>query len=185
MSRMQVKISGFGGQGIVLAGIVIARAAGLHDKKHVTQTQSYGPEARGGACASEIVISDERVDYPLVEEADVLACMSQEALSRYVSTLKKEGTLLIDPDLVHEIPQVPRIRVYKIPATRIATNELGRKIVANMVMLGSLVGITRLSTTKAVREAVRESVPKGTEELNLKALQKGIDLARELADEIV
>ncbi len=185
MSKMQVKISGFGGQGIVLAGIVIARAAGLHDERHVTQTQSYGPEARGGACASEIVISDERVDYPLVEEADVLVCMSQEALGRYLSSLKEEGTLLIDPDLVPEIPQMPRIKIYKIPATRVATNELGRKIVANMVMLGSLVGITRLSTTKAVGDAVRESVPRGTEDLNLKALQKGIDLARELTDEIV
>lgn len=185
MSRMEVKISGFGGQGIVLAGIIIARAAGLHDKKYVTQTQSYGPEARGGACASEIVISDEKVDYPLVEEADVLVAMSQEALSRYLSTLKEGGTLLVDPDLVREIPEMPHIKIYKIAATRVATNELGRKIVANMVMLGSLVRISGVSTNKAIREAVRESVPPGTEGLNLKALEKGIELAREAADEII
>ena len=185
MSRLEVKISGFGGQGIVLAGIVIARAAGLHDKKYVTQTQSYGPEARGGACASEIVISDERVDYPLVEEADVLVAMSQEALSRYLSSLKEGGTLLVDPDLVREVPEVPRIKIYRIAATRVATSELGRKIVTNMVMLGSMVGITGVTTNKAIREAVRESVPKGTEDLNLKALEKGMELAREAAYETV
>jgi 2-oxoglutarate ferredoxin oxidoreductase subunit gamma len=182
---MEVKISGFGGQGIVLAGIIMARAAGLHDKKYVTQTQSYGPEARGGACASEIVISDEKVDYPLVEEADVLIAMSQEALNRYLSTLKEGGTLLVDPDLVTEVPKVSHSKVYKIAATRVATNELGRKIVANMVMLGSLVGISGLTTNKAIKEAVRESVPPGTEGLNLKALEKGMELAREVTREII
>jgi 2-oxoglutarate ferredoxin oxidoreductase subunit gamma len=179
MSEVQIKISGFGGQGVVLAGIILARAACLHDGKNATQSQSYGPEARGGAARSEVVISDSQIDYPKVEVADVLVAMSQEALDRHIKTLKDGGILLVDGDLVKNIPAPHRVRLYRIPSTRVAADELKRRIVANMVMLGAIVGMTSAVSNNAIKTAARESVPAGTEELNIKALELGIALAKE------
>ena len=181
MPRTEVKVTGLGGQGVVLAGIIIARAASLYDGKNATQTQSYGPEARGGAARSEVVISDEPIDYPKVEQADILVAMSQEALDRHLGTLREGGVLLVDEDLVREIPEGKKAVLYRVPATRVASEELGRRIVANMVMLGATAGVTSIVSEEALKAAVGESVPRGTEDLNIAALEKGLALARKMA----
>lgn len=177
MSRAEVVIAGFGGQGIMLAGYILGYAATIYDRKNAVQMESYGPEARGGAAKTELIISTEEIDYPIVEEPDILVVMSQEAYTRYHSKVKSNGTLIIDEDLVDLTPPPPPgVSVYKVPATRIA-EALGRRIVANMVMLGALCAITKVVSPKAMEEAIKSRVPKGTEELNIKAFRAGYDFA--------
>jgi len=172
MARVEVRLTGFGGQGIVLSGIILARAA-MYDKKGVVQTQSYGPEARGGACRSEVVISDEAIHYPLIEEADILVAMSQEALDKHINSIKKGGTLIIDSDTVSRVPEESEIKVNRVAATGIASEKLGKGIVANIVMLGALTNLTGIVSRESMEKAVKESVPRGTEKINLKALKEG------------
>ena len=172
MSRTEVRLTGFGGQGIILSGYIVGKAAAIHDRKQATFTQSYGPESRGGACSAQLVISDEPVHYPHLIHPDVLVVMSQEAYDRYIPELEGRGLLLFDEDLVEVGELSEGIRALHIPATRLA-EELGRKIVANIVMLGFLSAITDLVSVRAMREAVRTSVPAGTEELNLRAFEVG------------
>ncbi|MCD6471942.1 2-oxoacid:ferredoxin oxidoreductase subunit gamma [Candidatus Aerophobetes bacterium] len=172
MSRIEVRLTGFGGQGVVLSGIILARAA-MYDKKEMVQTQSYGPEARGGACRSEVVISEEAILYPLVEEADILVAMSQEALDKHIDSIKKGGTLIIDSDTISRVPEKIGIKVNKVPATSIASEKLGKGIVANIVMLGALTNLADIVSKEAMEKAVKESVPQGTEAINLKALEEG------------
>ncbi len=172
MGRSEVTLTGFGGQGIILAGIILARAA-MYDGKEVTQTQSYGPEARGGACQSGVVISDEPILYPFVDKPDIMIAMSQEALNKHIKSLKKGGELVLDADMIHSIPQKSGIKINKITATSIAEEKLGRGLLANIIMLGAFSSLTNIVSKEAMRRAVRESVPKGTEELNLQALAEG------------
>ena len=172
MPRIEVRLTGFGGQGIVLSGIILARAA-MHDKKEVVQTQSYGPEARGGACSSEVVISDEAILYPLIEEADILVAMSQEALDKHINSIKRGGMLIIDSDTIPRSPKKSEIKVNKVAATSIALEKFGKGIVANLVMLGALTNLTGIVSKEAMEKAVKESIPQGTEEINLKALEEG------------
>lgn len=177
MSRQEIRIAGFGGQGIVLAGVVLGSAASVFGGKHSSQTQSYGPEARGGACQSEVVISNAPVDYPMAIELETLVAMSQEAMDRYVGDLKPGGTLIVDQDLVQSLPEEGDYQIHRIPATAVADRELGRRIVANMVMLGAAVAITKAVSPEELEQAVRMMVPPGTEELNLKAIRQGYQLA--------
>ncbi|MFO8059065.1 MAG: 2-oxoacid:ferredoxin oxidoreductase subunit gamma [Bacillota bacterium] len=178
MERKELRFAGFGGQGIVLSGVVIGAAAAVFGDRFASQTQSYGPEARGGACKSEVVISDEPVDYPMAMDLQVLVTMSQEALDKYVGDLRDGGTLIVDEDLVRRLPdENGSFTLHKIPATTVAEKELGRRIVANMVMLGALVGITGIVSREELEEAVKVSVPAGTEELNLSAVKRGYELA--------
>jgi len=172
MSRTEVVFTGFGGQGVVLSGIILARAA-LYDEKGVVQTQSYGPEARGGACRAEVIISDEVVYYPFVEEADILVAMSQEALDKYINSVKEGGRLIVDSTTITRIPPKARVKLSKIAATDIASGKLGKVIVANIVMLGALTNLTGIVSREAMEKAVRASIPRGTEEINLKALEAG------------
>ena len=172
MSRIEVVFTGFGGQGIVLSGVILARAA-LYDKKGVVQTQSYGPEARGGACRAEVIISDDVVYYPFVEEADILVAMSQEALDKYINNIRKGGQLIVDSTTITQIPQKVGVKLNKVAATDIASEKLGKIIVANIVMLGALANLTGIVSREAMEKAVRESIPRGTEEINLKALEAG------------
>lgn len=172
MPRTEVVFTGFGGQGIVLSGVILARAA-LYDKKGVVQTQSYGPEARGGACRAEVIISDDVVYYPFVEEADILVAMSQEALDKYINSIRKGGQLIIDSTTITQIPQKAGVKLNKVAATDIASEKLGKIIVANIVMLGALTNLTGIVSREAMEKAVRESIPRGTEEINLKALEAG------------
>jgi 2-oxoglutarate ferredoxin oxidoreductase subunit gamma len=174
MSRTEVKLAGFGGQGIVLSGFIIGRAISIHEDKHAVLTQSYGPEARGGACAAEIVISDTTIDYPYITVPEILVVMSQEAYRLYHGNLKKKGILLYDQDLVNLNEENNTDKIFAVPATKMA-EELGKKIVANIVMLGAFTAITGIVGKDAVEKAVTNSVPKALIDLNLEALQKGYD----------
>ncbi len=169
--KQEVIITGFGGQGIVLAGRILGMAAALGDRKESTLVQSYGPESRGGACCAQVIISDDVIRYPYVKTADVLVCMSQSAYEKYKGQLKPEGYLLTDKDLV--TPNEER-DFFSVPSTRMA-EELGRTMMANIIMLGFLTAVTALISEKSAKEAVASSVPKGTEEMNLKAFAKGYD----------
>lgn len=180
MSRTEIRIAGFGGQGVVLAGIIIGRAASAFHNRHATQTQSYGAEARGGQARSEVVISDEPVDYPKVTKSDILVAMSQEALARNIGQAKDRSIILADTDLVTNLDGAAKFQVYTLPFTRIAHEELGRRIVANIVMLGALVCITGIVNMEAMKRATKENVPESSLELNMKALDRGFDIAREL-----
>lgn len=171
MSREEIIFSGLGGQGIILAGNILAKAAAIYEGKNATLTQDYGPEARGGSCRADIVISDSQISYPYVETPVVLVAMSQEAYNKYSPRLRKDALLCIDGDLVKP-RRSKNIRIFSIPATKIA-QELGRAAVANIVMLGFLTAVSKIVSTEAIMKSVIESVPKGTEELNTKAFEHG------------
>lgn len=173
--RQEVRLAGFGGQGIILAGYLLGKAAGLYGEKEAVFTQSYGPEARGGACAAQIIISDEPVDYPLFDKADHLVLMSQEAALKYGPTAKPGATVIMDADLVDI--EVSDADIHHVPFTHIA-EELGNRIVANIVMLGFLTGVTDLVDRGAIEEAVRTEVKERFVELNLEAFSRGYELAR-------
>jgi len=172
LGRTEVRLTGFGGQGVVLAGIILARAA-MYDDREVAQNQSFGPEARGGACQSGVVISDKPILYPYVDEPDILVAMSQEALDKHIGSLKEGGTLILDSDMIPRIPKKSGIKISKVAATSTATEKLGKGILANIIMLGAFSSLTGIISKKAMNRAVKESVPKGTEEINLKALDEG------------
>lgn len=177
-SRKEIRISGFGGQGIVLAGVILARAAAIYNNTEATQTNSHGAESRGGACVSDVVMSPERIDYPMCVAPEVLICMSPESATRYVPAMRPGGTLIVDEDLVPEPPAGQYSRLIKVPATRVAAEELNKKLVANVVMLGVLVGVDPVVTREAMEKAVADSAPRGTEELNLRALRRGFELGQ-------
>ena len=171
--RKEIKIAGFGGQGVILSGLILAVAAGIHENKEVAQTQSYGPESRGGACRAEVVIDDKEIDYIKPMDPDVLVAMSQPALDRYIKEVDPgRAAVLVDTSLVSAIPDGIR-HLYPLPMTDIAEFRLGKKIVANMVMLGALSAITGIVGFEALEKAVRETVPRKTVELNLAALKEG------------
>jgi 2-oxoglutarate ferredoxin oxidoreductase subunit gamma len=184
MSRHEIRFSGFGGQGIITSGYILGKAAALYDGRHVTLIKSYGPESRGGASSAQVIISDEEINYPRITRPQLLVAMSQEAYVKYVDELADGGLLLIDEDLVE--PNHPRddIRTCAIPATRIAESELGRKIVANIVMLGFLAANSKVVSVEGIREAVLSTIPKGTEELNIQALERGYTHETEQSPEI-
>ncbi|SPD76453.1 2-oxoglutarate synthase subunit KorC [uncultured Desulfobacterium sp.] len=172
ITRTEIIITGFGGQGIVLAGKILGKAAVLGDNKESTLVQAYGPEARGGACSAQVIISEGSIHYPYVRRPHVLVCMSQGGFDKFVSQLRDGGTLIIDQDLVkargYDHP------IFSIPSTRLA-EEMGRKMMANIIMLGFLTAVTGVVSIKAALNAVIESVPKGTENTNKTAFNKGCD----------
>lgn len=172
MQTTELRIAGFGGQGVVLAGMVIGNAATLHDGKFVTLTQSFGPEARGTTCSVQLIVSDEPILYPYLTIPDILVVMSQDANERYGKDLKPGGLLLYEQDLLTPARINHGTRSYGIPATRLA-EELGRKLVLNMVMVGFVTAMTGLASPEAIRKAISSSVPRGTEPLNLAAFAKG------------
>jgi 2-oxoglutarate ferredoxin oxidoreductase subunit gamma len=173
--RLEIRLAGSGGQGLILAGVILAEAAGIHEGKFVAQTQSYGPEARGGASKSEVVISDAEIDYPKAVKPDILLCMSQQACETYIFDLKPGGALIVDESLVHHLPTT---RAVAIPFTRIARQEVGREMLANIVALGALAVLTGVVSRKSLKAAVLARVPRGTEEMNKKALAAGVAAAK-------
>ena len=175
--RMEIRLAGEAGQGMILAGIILAEAAAIYDGKQATQTQSYGPEARGGASRSEVVISDEEIDHPEVLSADVVVALSQEAYKKFADTVRAGGLLIVDEDRVKTSPEFD---VIKIPVARIASQTTGKAITANTVALGVLVGLTNLVSHDALEKAVTARAPKGTEEMNRKALQAGFAAAKQI-----
>ena len=175
--KKEVVITGFGGQGIILAGSILGKAAALGDHLESTLVQSYGPESRGGACSAQVVISTRQIHYPYIEKPDILACMSQSAYEKYIDQLKPEGLLLIDQDLVR--PRAGGREYFAVPATRMA-EDLGRVMMANIIMVGFVTAITQVITKEAAIQSVTQSVPKGTETANTAAFEKGYDFGQAL-----
>ncbi len=173
--RKEIRISGFGGQGIVLAGYLVGKALALYQGLEAAMTQSYGPEARGGASASNVVVADRPIDYPFIHSADILIAMSQEAYTRYHSDLKPAGKILIDSGLV--TPEVGQ-SVSGLPATEIA-EELGRRIIANVVMLGFLCHSTELIERDALIQSIQTTLPQKAIDLNLTAFERGFSYLHE------
>jgi 2-oxoglutarate ferredoxin oxidoreductase subunit gamma len=176
--KREIVITGLGGQGIVLAGQVLGTAACLTDHRESTFTQSYGPESRGGACSAQLIISDKPIHYPYVRNPDILVCMSQMGYEKYRHLLKEDAILIIDQDMVRSADSAGG-DVYPIPATRIA-EELGRKMMANIVMLGFVTSITCAVSLKGMLTSVADAVPKGTEDANIAAFNKGYDFGQAL-----
>jgi len=180
MQLTEIRIAGFGGQGVILSAMILGKAASIYQDGFATMTQSFGPEARGGACSAQLVVSGSPVLYPYVTRPDILVILSQEAYTRFVPELKDGGTLIVERDLVRLTDLKPNTQVYSIPATRIA-EELGKRMVLNSVMVGFFTCVTQLLDAVAVRKAVADSVPVSFRELNLKAFEAGLEYASKMA----
>lgn len=174
MAKTEIKIGGFGGQGVILTGYIIGKAASIYDGKDATMTQAFGPEARGSACSAQVIVSDTAILFPYVKTPQIMVIMSQEAFTKFTPELDPGGMLLIEEELVDPCGLPTTVSVFGIPATRIA-EELGRKVVLNMVMAGFFTAVTGLVSKDAMRKAIETSVPKGTEGLNLLAFEKGFE----------
>jgi len=168
----ELRIGGFGGQGVILSAHILGKAAALYDGGYATMTQNYGPEARGGAASAALIVSDEPVLYPYLTNPDILVVMSQEAYTRFTPDVKEGGILLVEEDLVRleNLPQ--HLLVYGIPATRLA-EKLGKKMVLNVVMVGFLCAISKVVSVESCRQAVNDSVPARFRDLNLSAFDEG------------
>ena len=178
-SRYEIRLSGSGGQGLILMGIILAEAIGIYDGKYVAQTQSYGPEARGGSSKSEVIVSDEEIDYPKAMSLDLLLAMNQKSCDEFYPDLKPDGLLIVDSTFV---TQIPTPKAFQVPFTRMAREEFKREVVANIVALGALSQLTSIVSAKAIESAVLARVPKGTEKLNRDALRAGMNAAKRAKD---
>jgi len=176
--RIEIRLAGEGGQGMILAGIILAEAAAIYDGLNAVQTQSYGPEARGGASRSEVILAQGEIDHPEVIEADVLVALSQEACDKFASKVKANGLLIVDEDKVERLPSHAAIRV---PIARLAFETTGKAITANTVALGVLVGLTGIVSRPAIEAAVLARAPQGTEAMNRQALAAGFAAAKQLS----
>ncbi len=172
--RTEIRLTGSGGQGLILAGIILAEAA-LLDDLNAIQSQSYGPEARGGASKAEVIISDEEIFYPKIQSADLLLCLTRESYCKYIPDLKEDGILIIDSDVNFDNIETS-YKIIQIPVIETATHEVGKVMVANIVALGVIQEITKVVTKESLEEAVLKRVPPGTQELNRLALQEGYKL---------
>ena len=177
--RYELRFSGAGGQGLITAGIILAEAASIIEGKNAVQSQSYGPEARGGASKSEVIISDVPIDYPKATIVDACLAMTQEAADKYANGIKEGGILLLDEDFVHRAPQGD-FKVYRLPITRMAKEDIGREIVANVVALGAVIGLTGVVSKDAGEQAVLRKVPEAFKDLNKKAYNLGYTKGKEL-----
>lgn len=182
--KIEIRLSGSGGQGLILAGVILAEAAAIYEGKNAIQTQSYGPEARGGASKSEVIISDSEILYPKTSRLDYLLALNQESCDKYAHDLKEGGLLLVDSEAVEHVPPVKSI---SLPFVKTAREKVGRLMTTNIVCLGALVGISKVVSEKSLEKAVLSRVPKGTEQLNLTALKMGFEMAsgilKQLAEE--
>jgi 2-oxoglutarate ferredoxin oxidoreductase subunit gamma len=170
----ELRLAGFGGQGVILSAIVLGKAASIYQGAYATMTQNFGPEARGGACSAQLVLSGTPILYPYVTQPDIMVVMSQEAYTRFVPELKEGGILIVEQDLVRVTDLPNQTRVYSCPATRLA-EELGKRMVLNSVMVGFFTAVTQLLEPEAVRQAVVDSVPSTFRDLNLKAFERGYE----------
>ena len=177
--RYEIRLAGSGGQGLILAGKILAEAAAIYDDKNATQSQSYGPEARGGASKSEVIISDEEIDYPKVTEVDLFLALTQESCDSYSKDLKPDGVLLVDSTYVTRVPQ-GGFKVFKLPITELAIQNIGNRTVTNIVALGIVVSISKVVSVSAAESAILSRVPKGTEDMNKKAFKAGLEAAKDL-----
>jgi len=177
-----IRFSGLGGQGVIRCGLITGKALSLFDNKHATMTQSFGPEARGSACSSQLVVSEDRVLYPYLISPQILVAISQEAYEKYCPDLGKNGILIIDKDLVKLKNQHPGIKIYSIPSTRFA-EQLGNRIIANLVMLGFFTAMTKIVSAEAMKKALPGLVPERFLDLNIKAFNKGYEYGEEIQKE--
>ncbi len=175
--RYDIRLGGSGGQGLITMGIILAEAIGVYDGKEVAQTQSYGPEARGGSSKAEVVVSDEEIDYPKAMKVDLLLTMNQKALDDYYQDLKPDGLLIVDSTFVKTVPVANAVQ---IPFTRIARDRFKKEMVANIVALGAISELSAIVSKKAIEAAVLARVPKGTEKLNRDALKAGMAAAKRM-----
>ncbi|UCC45458.1 MAG: 2-oxoacid:acceptor oxidoreductase family protein [Candidatus Zixiibacteriota bacterium] len=175
---MIIRFVGFGGQGIVLSSYIMGQSAAF-DGKNAIQNQSYGSESRGGECRGDVIISEEEIYELEPTGQDVLVAMTQPGYEKFIGSLREGGTLIVDDDLVNTVAELdpPGIKKYGIRATDIATHKLGRRIIANMIVLGYMNTLLNIVSTESLETAISDSVPKGTQELNLKALREGVELA--------
>ncbi len=177
--QTRVRITGFGGQGVITAGFILGKAATIGDDKHAIFTQSYGPEARGSACSAQVVVSDKKILYPFIKEQDVIVAMSQEGFDKYIAKTVPKGILIIDEDLVDtsSFPEKLKksVKIYKIPATRMAEKDAGHRVVTNIIMLGFFTAVTKIVTPEAMTKAVLDSVPSHFADLNKKAISLGME----------
>ena len=174
MKLTEIRIAGFGGQGVILAAIVVGRAAAIEEGAFATMTQSFGPEARGGACSAQVIVSDKPILYPYVTAPDMLVVMSQEAYSKFTPELKPGGMLIVEQDLVRISELKPGTQVLSVPATRLA-EELGKRMVLNVVMVGFFAAVNGLLRPDSLRKAVLDSVPPAFRELNARAFERGLE----------
>jgi 2-oxoglutarate ferredoxin oxidoreductase subunit gamma len=179
--RYEVRLAGEGGQGMILAGVILAEAAAVYDGLNAVQTQSYGPEARGGASTKEVIIARGEVDYPNVMDADLLLCMSQEACDRFYEQVTENGLIVVDSTSVSRLPSH---RAVAVPISELAEQAVGRRIAASIVALGVISSLTGVVSRDALAKAVAGRVPAGTEEMNLKAMDAGYDAAQRLKLEL-
>ena len=175
----EIRFSGYGGQGIIRLGLITGKAVSLFDNRFGTMTQSFGPEARGSACSSQVVVSDERVLYPYITKPEILVSMSQDAYEKYEPELRDGGMLIYDSDLVKLKPGRAGLRIYGVPSTRFA-EEMGNRIFGNLVMLGFFTAVTRVVSPDAMKKALPGLVPGRFLALNIKAFEKGYDYGTEL-----
>ncbi len=171
-SRYEIRLSGSGGQGLVLAGVILAEALGVYEGKNVSQTQSYGPEARGGASRSDVIISEGEIYYPKATDLDILLCLTQESCDQYYCFLKEEGILIVDSDKVH---QVPTNRAYSLPFIRMASEKAGTPVVANVISVAAIAEISGICSRESLEKAVLGRAPKGTEDKNRLACEIGFE----------
>ncbi len=174
--RYEVRLSGSGGQGLVLAGVILAEALGVYEGKNVAQTQSYGPEARGGASRSDIVISSGEIYYPKTTDLDLLLCLTQESCDEYFKDMKDDGLLIVDSDRVR---QLPTARAFSLPFISTAKEKVGTPVVANVVSLAAVAAISRICSKESIENAVLKRAPRGTEEKNKLACSLGYQLGFE------
>lgn len=175
--RFEIRLSGSGGQGLILAGKILAEAAAIYENRNATQSQSYGPEARGGASRSEVILSDGDIDFPKATRLDLLLCLTQEACDKYVADLRPDGLLIVDNRFVKLIPE-GAYRILGAPIAELAETKIGRAVTTNMVALGMIVGATGVVQPDSMEKAITARVPRGSEELNIRAFKLGLELAK-------
>ncbi len=173
--RFELRLSGSGGQGLILAGKILAEAAAIYENLNATQSQSYGPEARGGASKSEVIIAEGDIDFPKATRLDLLLCLTQESCDKYVADLRPDGTLIVDDKFVKSVPQ-STYRVIGAPISELAETKIGRAVTTNMVALGMIVGATKIVKAESMEKAITARVPRGSEELNIRAFRLGFEL---------
>ncbi|MCX6829196.1 MAG: 2-oxoacid:acceptor oxidoreductase family protein [candidate division Zixibacteria bacterium] len=182
MATSEIRITGFGGQGVILTGYIIGKAASIYNNQHATLTQSFGPEARGSACSAQVLVSDDPVLYPYVTTPQILMAISNDGYQMHKRNITEESIVIYEKDMVKLDEHGPKVKTYGIPATRIA-EEIGKKFVLNIVMLGFFGAVTGIMPVEALRKAVETSVPAGTETLNVSAFDKGYEYGVKLKEE--
>lgn len=180
MTITSIRLAGLGGQGVVLAGVMLARAAVEHDGTYATQSQVTGAESRGGLTSADVLLSPEPIDYPQAQSLDILVAMAQASLDQHAQALKPDGVLIIDPDMVSRLPEAFNGTVYRVPATRLAIEKLGRRVVANMLLLGVIAQLTGVVSIEGATAAMQSTLAPRLQEINRQAIQTGVELAKEL-----